>query len=85
MVAMTSNFLLNNFLTYYDVRLRGWQMLRGWASFTLACSIGAIANIGVATYLFMTHTFWFPSALAGVLVGAVWNYAASSFYTWRTS
>jgi dolichol-phosphate mannosyltransferase len=83
-VAMTSNFLLNNFLTYYDMRLRGWQMLRGWVSFTLACSIGAIANIGVATYLFMTHTFWFPSALAGVLVGAVWNYAASSFYTWRT-
>src|SRR5262245_23072506 len=44
-VAMTSNFLLNNFLTYYDMRLRCWQMLRGWVSFTLACSIGALANI----------------------------------------
>ena len=83
LVAMTSNFFLNNFLTYYDMRLRGWQMLRGWISFTLACSVGALANIGVAAYLFMNDTFWLPSALAGVLAGAVWNYAVSSFYTWR--
>jgi dolichol-phosphate mannosyltransferase len=48
-VAMTSNFALNNALTYRDMRLRGWRWLRGWASFTLVCSLGAFANVGIAS------------------------------------
>jgi dolichol-phosphate mannosyltransferase len=85
LVAMTSNFFLNNFLTYRDRRLRGWGLLRGWISFTLACSIGAIANVGIAAYLFKMNTFWITSAAAGVLIGAVWNYAVTAFYTWQKS
>jgi dolichol-phosphate mannosyltransferase len=81
--AMTGNFLLNNLLTYRDQRLRGREMLRGWLTFTLACSVGAIANVGIAAALFRGDIGWFLSALAGVVVGAVWNYAATSFYTWR--
>jgi dolichol-phosphate mannosyltransferase len=50
--AMTSNFALNNVLTYYDRRLFGWGWIRGWISFVLASSLSAIANIGIATYLF---------------------------------
>jgi dolichol-phosphate mannosyltransferase len=46
--AMTGNFLLNNLLTYRDQRLRGGAMLRGWLTFTLACSVGAVANVGIA-------------------------------------
>jgi len=82
-LAMTSNFLLNNIITYRDMRLRGWGLLTGWISFGLACSVGAVANIGVATYLFEMGTFWVLSALAGVVIGAVWNYAVSGVYTWR--
>lgn len=82
-VAMTSNFLLNNILTYRDMRLRGWGLLHGWISFCLACSVGAVANIGIATYLFEMDTFWVLSALAGVMIGAVWNYAVTAVYTWR--
>lgn len=83
LVAMTGNFLLNNFLTYRDKRLRGWAMLRGWISFSLACSVGALANVGVAAYLFTQNGYWILSALAGVLVGAVWNYAVTAVYTWK--
>jgi len=82
-VAMTSNFVLNNLLTYRDMRLRGWQMLRGWVSFVVACSVGAFANVGIAGYLFDRHTGWVTSAVVGVLVGAVWNYAVTAVYTWR--
>jgi len=81
--AMTGNFLLNNVLTYRDQRLRGLEMLRGWITFTLACGIGAVANVGIAAALFRGDVGWFLSALAGVVVGAVWNYAATAFYTWR--
>jgi len=83
LVAMTSNFLMNNILTYRDMRLQGWELLRGWLSFTLVCSVGAIANVSIATYLFELKTFWITSAIAGVLVGAVWNYAVTAVYTWR--
>ena len=82
LVAMTSNFWLNNLLTYRDMRLRGWRVLRGWATFVIACSIGAVANVGVAAYLFERETFWIWSAIAGIIVGSVWNYAVTAVYTW---
>ena len=83
LTAMTGNFLLNNVLTYRDMRLRGWHLVTGWASFALACSVGSLANIGIANWLFERQGLWAVSAVAGVLVGAVWNYAVTSLYTWR--
>lgn len=81
--AMTSNFVLNNVLTYRDKRLRGWQWVWGWVSFILVCGVGALANVGVASYLFAKDTRWILAALAGILVGAVWNYAVTTVYTWK--
>lgn len=81
--AMASNFVLNNALTFRDMRLRGWRWVKGLLSFSLACSLGAVANIGVASYLFKQHTMWGISALAGIVVGAVWNYAMTATYTWK--
>ena len=81
-VAMVFNFAVNNVLTYRDRRLHGWAWWRGLASFMAACSVGALANVGIATYLFESRTTWFFAALAGVLVGAVWNYAVTQLYTW---
>ncbi len=83
-VAMTFNFFLNNALTYRDKRLKGfWPMLRGLLSFYLVCAVGAVSNVGIANFLF-THSYaWYVSGVAGILVGAVWNYAASSVFTWR--
>lgn len=83
LVAMTSNFVLNNALTYRDIRLTGWGWVTGWISFALVCGAGAIANIGVASYFFQQETGWLLSALAGIIVGAVWNYAVSSVFTWN--
>jgi dolichol-phosphate mannosyltransferase len=82
--AMTFNFFLNNMLTYRDQQLQGPRRLfLGWLSFCLVCGIGAAANVGVATFLFEYQgALWTLSALAGVLVGAVWNFALSSRFTW---
>ncbi|MFO1431844.1 MAG: glycosyltransferase family 2 protein [Candidatus Competibacteraceae bacterium] len=82
-VAMTSNFAINNVLTYRDLRLRGWKWIRGWILFTLVCSVGAIANVGIASYLYQAHIKWIPAAIAGIMVGAVWNYAVTKTYTWH--
>jgi dolichol-phosphate mannosyltransferase len=82
-VAMTANFLVNNEFTYRDQRLRGLGLARGWLSFVAACGVGAAANVGVASYLFAQHSYWVLSAVAGIAIGAVWNYAVTSIYTWR--
>jgi dolichol-phosphate mannosyltransferase len=85
LTAMTSNFFLNNILTYRDQRLRGWRTLRGLFTFYAICAIGATANVGVASYLFNANQTWWIAGFLGVIVGAVWNYAMSSIFTWRAA
>jgi len=80
--AMISNFALNNALTFRDMRLKGWRWFKGLASFVMVCGLGAVANVGIATYLFDRDRMWIMAALAGIVIGAVWNYALSSIYTW---
>jgi dolichol-phosphate mannosyltransferase len=65
-VAMTSNFFLNNLFTYRNQRLRKWQLIRGLLSFYLICSIGAVANVGFAAYVFRADQAWWIAGIAGV-------------------
>lgn len=81
--AITSNFLLNNLLTYRDQRLTGLKLLRGWISFNLICAIGAVANVGIASWIYSTHSMWLADGLVGIAVGVVWNYSMSSMFTWN--
>jgi dolichol-phosphate mannosyltransferase len=83
LVAITTNFLLNNMFTYRDRRLKGWSLLRGWISFNLVCAFGAAANVGVADWLFEQDAYWAFSALAGIMVSVVWNYVMSALFTWQ--
>ena len=45
----------------------------GAAVVHVVCAIGAVANVGIASYLFVQDTMWVLAALAGIVVGAVWN------------
>ncbi|HEU4626567.1 MAG TPA: glycosyltransferase family 2 protein [Steroidobacteraceae bacterium] len=81
-VSMVFNYAVNNVLTYRDRRRRGWKWVTGFLSFAAACSVGAAANVGVAAYLYGRRAEWLVAAIAGVVVGAVWNYAVTSVYTW---
>jgi len=83
LAAMTSNFFLNNLFTYRDQRLRGAKLLTGLLSFYLICAVGAVGNIGIASYVFATDHVWWLAGIAGAIVGSVWNYAVSSIFTWR--
>lgn len=83
MIAMVGTFALNNLLTYRDVRLRGWQWISGWLTFSLACAIGALVNVGVATHLVWAGAHWIAATLAGIATGAVWNYWMTAIVTWN--
>lgn len=84
LAAMTFNYWLNNMLTYADSRRSGIRWVTGWLKFVLVCSLGAVANVGVANFMLTErNSMWLLSGLAGVCVGAVWNFAVSSIYTWE--
>lgn len=81
--AMTFNFALNNVFTYRDRRLHGWRFVTGLLSFYAVCLVGATANVGVGAYVHGIDGSWWAAGLAGAVIGAVWNFAASSVVTWR--
>jgi dolichol-phosphate mannosyltransferase len=81
--AMTFNFTLNNTFTYSDRRLRGWRFLKGLAGFYAVCLVGAVANVGIGSYIYGTQDNWWLAGITGSLVGAVWNYVASAAVVWR--
>jgi dolichol-phosphate mannosyltransferase len=83
LLAMTSNFILNNFLTYRDQRLKGFAILRGLLLFYLVCSVGLFANVGVAFSVYDQEPVWWLAGAAGALMGVVWNYAMSGLFVWR--
>jgi dolichol-phosphate mannosyltransferase len=83
LAAMTSNFLLNNALTYRDQQLRGSRLLPGLLAFYAVSSVGAIANIGIASWLFANHPMWWLAGAAGALMSTVWNYSVSTTLVWR--
>jgi dolichol-phosphate mannosyltransferase len=82
-VAMTSNFVMNNFLTYRDQRLKGFAILRGLIMFYVVCSVGLLANVGVAFSVYDQEPIWWLAGMAGALMGVVWNYAMSGLFVWR--
>jgi dolichol-phosphate mannosyltransferase len=83
-LAMVSNYVLNNLLTYRDLRLKGWAFLRGFLSFFLVCAAGAVANVGAGKLLYDEGiAWWIAGGIVGPLVSAVWNYAVSGVFTWR--
>ena len=83
LAAMTSNFLLNNELTYRDRRLKGFAMLRGFVLFCLVCSVGVLANVDLASWLYVERPIWWVAGAVGAVMSVLWNYAMSTLFVWR--
>lgn len=82
-VAMTSNFFLNNAITFGDRRLRGRAIWRGLFSFYLACSAGAVISVAVGDLLFALRLPLWVAGLGGAVSAAIWNFSLNSALTWR--
>ena len=84
-LAATSNYLINNALTFRFQRQSGWALVRGLSKFLVVASLPVLANVGVASAFYSLvsrDTFW--AQLAGIVVVFVWNYAASSRFVWNS-
>ena len=80
--AMTSNYLINNAVTYRDRRRRGLDLIVGYFKFVLLCSVPLAANVAVATMVFERGPSWWVAGVAGAVVAAVWNYITTSRAVW---
>ena len=83
LAAICSNFILNNEITYRAIRYRGFRKFLGLALFGVLCGVGALANVGVASWLYRNDSVWWAAGVAGAMVSVVWNYAVSTSFVWR--
>ena len=81
--ALSWNFALNNHLTYRDQRLAGWRWATGLVRFQIVCVVGAVSNVGAASWLYGNDRKWWVAGLGGAAMGAVWNYVISASFVWR--
>ncbi|MFZ0778402.1 MAG: GtrA family protein, partial [Xanthobacteraceae bacterium] len=81
--AIAWNFVLNNLFTYRDQRLIGWRFVTGLVRFQVICAIGAVSNVGIATWIYDYGSRWWLAGLAGALIGTVWNFVVSAAFVWR--
>ncbi len=82
MTAMTTNFLVNNSVTYRDRRLRGMRLLTGYLRFCALCGVGLLANVAVANLVHEHTPIWWLAGVAGAASGAAWNYVSTSVAVW---
>ena len=80
--AMTSNYLLNNSLTFHDRRKSGLALATGFVRFSLLCSVGLGANVAVASVIHGLTPAWWLAGAMGAGFGAVWNYVTTSAAVW---
>lgn len=83
-VAMSVNYVVNNAFTYRSQRLRGAAFARGYVIYGAICSIGALANIGVANLAIGTWRSWSLAGIAGALIGSVFNFGVATQLVWRS-
>ena len=83
LVAMTTNFVLNNELTYSDKKLKGTRFWVGLLTFYVVCSIGTLANVSVASWIYQESPDLFLAGIAGALMSVVFNYSVTRVFTWR--
>jgi dolichol-phosphate mannosyltransferase len=81
-VAMVSNFLVNNAVTFRSRRLKGFTLVTGLTCYMAICALGAVVNVQSADYLYDQKIPWWFAGAAGALIGAVWNYAVSTQIVW---
>ena len=83
--AASSNYLINNWLTFRRNRLKNKELIVGLLKFLIVATLPILANVGLASSF---YNFISPNTLlsqfAGIIVVFIWNYAASSRLVWRS-
>jgi len=77
-IAMTSNYFLNNYLTFHNIHRLFYERVKGLLRYFFANSLSIIANVGVASQFYISNYSALSSALFGIAVGLILNYFLSA-------
>ena len=84
--AATSNFLINNQVTFRSERLKDSALLIGLLKFLIVASLPIIANVGITTAFYKyISADTLIAQIAGIVIVYAWNYLASSSFVWNKS
>ncbi len=81
-VAMTTNYVFNNLVTYRDRRKRGFAFIVGYVKFCALCSISVFTSVAVATMVRSWGVYPQVAGASGAVLGALWNYVTTSLAVW---
>lgn len=91
-LSILTNYVLNNYLTFYEHRFRGMENLRGFLYFELVSMLGLVVQTGVFQLL---HSNGFLEGVVleeirsylnngiGIIVAVVSNYYLNVNFTWK--
>ena len=84
--AATSNFIINNQVTFRSDRLKNSALLIGLLKFLIVASLPVVANVGITTAFYKyINKDTFVAQIAGIAIVYAWNYLASSSFVWKKS
>ncbi|MBI3395172.1 MAG: glycosyltransferase family 2 protein [Spirochaetia bacterium] len=91
-IAIITNYLMNNYITFYELRHRGSMIVRGFIIFEIVSIVGLVMQTGVFQLL---HTNGFLSGLLvegvrkyvnnglGIIFATISNYYLNLNFTWE--
>ena len=82
--AIISNYLYNNFWTFWEYRKIKAGLIGGLLRYNIATAFGGVANFIISSYLLEHGFFWVWASLYGAMVGVLWNYTLSKVITWQS-
>jgi len=82
LIAMTTNFSLNNMFTYQDNTLSKDRAFWGLLLFYVLCGGGFLINMAIAINIYDRGGSWLVAGGLGGVVGSVWNYSTNTAMTW---
>lgn len=86
-LSIITNYFLNNYWTFKDVRINGIYMnIRGLIFFNIICIAGAFINYSAAIFLSEKLLLSiYLSNLLGIALATFWNFFLNVNVTWKTS
>lgn len=83
LVAATFNYILNNNATFSDKSLAGRHVFLGYFCYLGITAVGMALSLLISTRIYAAHGLPVAAALAGIAIGAVWNYVLSYTVVWK--
>ncbi len=83
-VSIITNFILNEYWTFRDMRQNDVGILKRGVKFNIVSVVGMAINITVL-YLFtdLAGLYYMHSEILGIIAAFLWNYFVNLAWTWR--